>query len=947
MRFLHAAGFACLLALGVSPIAVAAQEPGDAVRWAYEASDIPVDPVYRFGTLDNGLRYVIAQNDRPEGTALVRLWIDSGSLAERDNQRGLAHFLEHMAFNGSAKVPEGEMVKLLEREGLRFGADNNASTGLETTLYKLDLPRNDPALLDTALMLMRETASELTIDPEAVDRERGVILSERRVRRTYAFKNAEDAIEFFTPDARYGERLPVGLPEIIEGGTAQDIRDYYEREYVPGNAAILVVGDFDPDAVEAAIRRHFASWKAGPLPEEFGGGPIDPSRAGLTDIYLDEALSEQVTISRLRAASKMPDTAAERRQNLLRTIGYAIVNRRLEALARGEDAPFKSAGYGTGDFFDIAKSTNLVIDSADGEWQGGLETAVTVLRQALTYGFGEAEVAEQVAKIRSSQINAAEAQDTRSNAALLGAALAMLEDGQIPSTPASSLARLEAFAPYITPAAVLAALKSDAAALDNPLIRFEGRKAPEGGEQGLRAAFDAAWSAPVAKPVLRDSVDFGYSDFGTPGAVVSDTTDERFGLRLLRFDNGVMLTLKKTDIEKDRIRYRLSLDGGTLLNTREDPLATAMVATLPIGGLGLHSQDELETILAGRTVQFSLSAATDAFVMGGTTTPRDLDLQLDLLAAAITDPGYRPEGEQRYAKSVAEFFANLDGTPGRALSVKQGGLLSDFDPRFTLQDAKAYEALSFERLRAVISDRLASGAIELALVGDFDEQRAIDLVARTLGALPDRETEFQPRDEARVRSFTGNRTRHVITHSGEPDQALVQLVWPTTDDSDLTTAAQLRMLDRAVEIVVQEELRENLGKTYSPSVGASSSSEYPDYGLFYVTAEVDMGDIDETVAAIEKAITKLAEEPIDPDLIDRARRPLLEAFDNRLKSLASWMAVADRAQTEPERLERFDAWPGAVSAVTAAQVSAAARKWLVDSRPVEIVVVPAGSPLAR
>ena len=356
---------------------------------------------------------------------------------------------------------------------------------------------------------------------------------------------------------------------------------------------------------------------------------------------------------------------------------------------------------------------------------------------------------------------------------------------------------------------------------------------------------------------------------------------------------------------------------------------------------------KLETILAGRTVQFSLSAATDAFVMGGTTTPRDLDLQLDLLAAAITDPGYRPEGEQRYAKSVAEFFANLDGTPGRALSVKQGGLLSDFDPRFTLQNAKAYEALSFERLRAVISDRLASGAIELALVGDFDEQRAIDLVARTLGALPDRETEFQPREEARVRSFTGNRTRHVITHSGEPDQALVQLVWPTTDDSDLTTAAQLRMLDRAVEIVVQEELRENLGKTYSPSVGASSSSEYPDYGLFYVTAEVDMGDIDETVAAIEKAITKLAEEPIDPDLIDRARRPLLEAFDNRLKSLASWMAVADRAQTEPERLERFDAWPGAVSAVTAPQVSAAARKWLVDSRPVEIVVVPAGSPLAR
>ena len=930
--------------LWLVPVAALAQEPAvEETDWAFETSDIPVDPIYRFGRLDNGMRYVIAHNERPEGTALVRFWIGSGSLAERDNERGLAHFLEHMAFNGSTRIPEGEMVKLLEREGLRFGADTNASTGLERTLYKLDLPRNDPDLLDTALMLMRETASEITLAAEAVERERGVVASERRIGLTYARKNAEDAIAFFAPEARYGERLPIGTLEVIEGGSPAELRDYYAREYVPANSAILVVGDFDPDLVERAIKQHFSSWNAAQIPPEFAAGPIDPGRSGETDIYLDPALSEELTITRYRPYEERRDTVANRRQNVLRMIGYAIVNRRLQALARGEDAPFRAAGYATSDFFEDARATNLVIDSADSEWRQGLDAAVTVLRQALTFGFSEAEVAEQIARMRATQRNSAEAQDTRSNASLMGSALSLIEDDRIPSTPASALDRFERFAPYITPAAVLASIQSDAAPLDDPLIRFEGRLEPDGGASGLRAAFEEAWTAPIEPPEPRETIDFAYQDFGPPGAILSDERNERFGLRLIRFDNGLMLTLKQTDLERDRIRYRLSLDGGTLLNTRQDPLATAMVSTLPIGGLGQHSQDELETILAGRTVQFSLSAGTDAFVMGGTTTPRDLDLQLQLLGAAIVDPGYRKEGEQRYTKAVANFFANLDGTPSRALATKQGTILSDGDPRFSLQDREAYEALTFDRLRNVLSDRLANGALELALVGDFDEERAINLVARTLGALPTREADFLPRTVERQRGFSQLRSRHVVSHSGEPDQAMVQLAWPTTDDSDLGTAAELRLLGRVVQVAVQDELRERLGKTYSPSVTSAASSEYIDYGLFTVTAAVDLADVEETIEAIENAIASLAKESIDTDIVARARQPLLESYENRLKSLASWMAVADRAQSEAERLTRFDAWPAAVSAIDGAQLSAATRRWLVENRPVEIVVVPEGT----
>ncbi|NBC87968.1 MAG: insulinase family protein, partial [Alphaproteobacteria bacterium] len=335
---------ALLLAFAVSaPAPLPAQEARpesreDTPQWAFEESDVPVDSGYVFGTLPGGMRYVLRENATPEGTALVRMRIGSGSLEEREDERGLAHFLEHMAFNGSRRVPEGEMVRLLEREGLAFGADTNASTGYEAVTYKLDLPRNDAGLLDTALMLMRETASELTIAPGAVERERGVILAERRDRAGYALKAYRDEVAFIAPRARYGERLPIGTRDVLETADAAALRALYERTYVPANTVLVVVGDFPVETMEAKVRSAFADWRGGPAPDDPVTGPVDVSRRGLTDIYLDPALSESVTLTRFSPYEDEPDTLAAREGALLRGIGYAIVNRRLAALARGADA---------------------------------------------------------------------------------------------------------------------------------------------------------------------------------------------------------------------------------------------------------------------------------------------------------------------------------------------------------------------------------------------------------------------------------------------------------------------------------------------------------------------------------------------------------------------------------------------------------------------------------
>jgi len=943
MRFLAAALCLALLVPAAVPLTAqeaAAQDRAKAPRWAFEESDVPVDQGYVFGSLPNGMRYVLRENATPEGTALVRMRIGSGSLEEREDERGLSHYLEHMAFNGSTGVPEGEMVKLLEREGLAFGADTNASTGYEAVTYKLDLPYNDEALLDTALMLMRETASELTIAPDAVERERGVILAERRDREGHALEAYRDEQAFLAPDARYGERLPIGTLDVLESAGAAEIRALYERTYVPSNTVLVVVGDFPLELMEEKVRAAFSDWQGGPAPAEPETGPVDVGRKGRTDIHLDPALSESVTLARLSTFEDEADTLAAREKATLRSIGYAIVNRRLAALARGADAPFNSARFSSGDLFEDARVTSLTVNTADGEWRAGMLEAVRAVNEALRYGFTQAELDEQLAGRRTGLGNLAAAAQTRTHGAFVNGALRLIGDGVIPTDPAFRLAFFEDLAARMTPEMVHAALIEGAAPLEDPLIRFEGRMAPEGGETALRSAFAEAMVLPISPPDEGRALAFAYEDFGETGKVVADRVDERLGIRLVTFDNGVRLNLKRTDIRKERLQVRVAIDGGQLLDTREDPLATAMVAALASGGLGAHSQDELATILAGRTVSFGLSAASDSFVMTSGTTPRDLELQLQLAAAMLTDPGYRAEGEQRYARSIENYFASLDSTPKRALGTALGGILSDEDPRFTLQPETAYLAKDFAQLHDVLADRLERGAIEVAIVGDVDEQAAIGAVAATLGALPEREATFRERAEARLRPFTQDRRPRVLTHAGEADQALLRLTWPTTDDSDHEEVLRLAVLARAVRIALTDRLREELGEAYSPGASSSPSRTYRDYGTFQVQAALDIASVDAAREAMLSVVDDFRKGRFDADMIDRAKRPLLGNYRNALKTLSGWMNLVRRVQSEPERIERWLAVPERLERIGSAQVAAAAERWLDPEGALEVLVLP-------
>ena len=576
----------------------------------------------------------------------------------------------------------------------------------------------------------------------------------------------------------------------------------------------------------------------------------------------------------------------------------------------------------------------------EGEWQRGLAAAQEEYRRALEYGFTQAEVAEQVANLRQAIESNAAGAATRGNANFVTGAVTLWRDGQVPTTPESALERWNAHEPEITPEAVLEALQAEVVPLGNPLIRFQGRTAPTGGADALRAAWNEGMQRPLEALAEAEAVEFAYTHFGVPGEVVADTRDERLGIREVRFANGVMLNLKQTELEDDRVLVQINVDGGDLLDTPENPLATAMFNSLAVGGLGEHTLDELQTVLAGRRVGISLGSAAETFRFSALTTPRDLELQLQVYTATITDSAYRPTGEAQYYRNVENWFASRMATPGSAFSSEVGGILSDGDPRFSLRPKEEYLALTFAALRDNIADRLANGAIEIALVGDLDEQAAIDLVAATLGTLPRREESFGSYDDARQRSFTADRSARTVYHEGQPDQAMLVMVWPTRDDSDAREAMQLELLERVLQLEVTDVLREELGQTYSPSVDADQSRTYPGYGTFDMSAQVDTGQVDAAREAMLAALETIQSAPVDEDMLLRARQPLLEAYDNALDTNSGWMGLVDRAQTEPERIDRFLNGEDMLRAITPEEIHAAALRYLDPDQRLEVQVLP-------
>ena len=910
----------------------ATAQPSD--PWPQAASDIPADPAVRFGQLPNGMRYAILRNATPPGQASLRLRIDAGSLMENEDQLGLAHFMEHMAFNGTTNIPENELLRILERLGLAFGADTNAATSWDQTFYQLELPRTNDETVDTGLRIMREQVSEALMEADDIDAERGVIEGEERTRNTPGLRSAKAQFALLAPGQRVSQRFPIGDLEVIRTAPRQRFVDFYNAYYRPSRATMFAVGDFDVDVMEQKIRSAFESWEPkapdGPEPDL---GQVAP-REEETRILVEPGVQSSVQLNWVANPDRDPDTVAERRSRILRGLGLAVLNRRLGEIARADNPPFNAAGASSNTLFDSIDISTLTANFNPGGLQRALETAEQEQRRLIQFGVTEAELQREITDTRTSLENAVAAAATRSTPGLVNGLLTATNDDRVFSTPQTNLEIFNAAVDGLTPAQVDAAVKPVFEG-QGPLALVVTPEEIEGGEAAVTAMLQASEATAVTARVAQAAAEWPYASFGTPAQPTERRELNEVGATLVTFANGTTLVVKPTTFRDEQILMTVRTGIGELgMPTDQVQAQTLAGFTFAAGGLGKLTADELARVLSGRIFGASFSTDGDAYQLAGATRPQDLALEMQLLTAYLTDPGLRPAPFEQIKAVFPQIIAQQSATPGGAFAIQSSGLLASGDARQTFPTAEQVAGFTNDQLKAQVTSGLSQGPISVVMVGDVTVDDAIAAVGSTLAALPARPAAPAPLPGSDALRFPeGTSTPVALTHNGPPEQALGYIAWPTTDQiADRTEARTVGILADVMELRVLDEIRERQALAYSPGVESSASEVYPGYGSIFVNAQTTPENLGAYFTAIDVIAASLRDTPIDEDELNRARAPTIEALRRSQAGNEYWLGQLEDVAARPETIQQTLTHISDLEALTPADIQAAARKYLVPEK---------------
>ncbi|HEY4265291.1 MAG TPA: insulinase family protein [Micropepsaceae bacterium] len=938
MGLLSRVALAALLISLSGPARLATAADSAAAAWPQAKSDLPADSDVRFGALPNGMRYAIQKNATPKGEVSFRLRIGAGSLMESDAQRGLAHFLEHMAFRGSTHVPEGDVFQMLQRIGLRVGADANASTGQTETIYQFDVPASDKTTLDTAFTLMRDIATELSLKPEAMDAERGPVLSEERLRDTPGMRAFEAQNAYLLKGQLAPERSPIGKVDIIKTAPVSQIADFYHAYYRPERATLVIVGDIDPDVIEKEIKTRFSDWK------QAGAGRSDPNlgtpltRGQETKVFVETSAPQSVSAAWTGPYDGAPDTKAHETRDLIERIGFGILNQRLAQAAQSPDAPFLAAGASRGNVSRSARIASLRVSYAADKWQRAFEEADKIRRQVLAQGVTQQELDRQITNMLTGAQSAVASASTRASRGIANGILSSVDTDSVFTSDATDLATIQDALKGLTIEQVNTALRG-AFAGNGPLLFLSSPKPVEGGEAALASVWNKAESEKIENaPQLQLAV-WPYTSFGVAGQVVETRHIDDLDATLIRFENGVRLTVKPTKYRADQILVSVDIAGGDLAFPK-DRIVIDTGAYLS-GGLEALSYLDLRRTLSGKITSVGFGVDDDAFSLSGATRPADLDTEMQVLAAYITKPGWRPEPFEQGLSSLTDNLTKLDATPMSLFGAKFAELLHPGDARWAYPTLADVQTAKLDQVKAIIAPALANGPIEVTMVGDVSVEQATKAVAATFGALPRRSGAPMALPAAGDLKFPAPTPEPIVLHhAGRADQGVAAIAWQTTDVYANSESAARRVVTDILQFRLMEQLRIKFGATYSPSATASASRTFPGYGYIAAYAEIPPEKAQLFFDTVKQVTADLRAREPSKDEFERARKPELDTLEKAVQTNNYWLGSLSGAQTDERRLKLIrDARPG-LETVTPADVQRVAREYLTDERAWKLIVVP-------
>jgi zinc protease len=814
------------------------------------SAPLPLDPAIRAATLPNGLRYFIRQNGRPEKRAMLRLAVKTGSMEEDDDQRGLAHVLEHMAFNGSTHFKPGELVSYLESIGARFGPHVNAYTSFDETVYMLDVPTDRPGTLVRGFEALSDFAGGITLDTAEIDRERGVVIEEWRGRLGAGTRMQEPQLKALFGDSRYVNRLPIGTPEVLKSFPPERIRQFYRDHYRPGRMAVIVVGDIDAAEIERLITQHFSSLQAGgrsrtvyPIPDH-----TDTRYVSVSDV---EAQGSSVSITHKGPLLPLR-TTGDYRRTLVRSLLHQMLNARFAEIARQTDAPFLRA---TSDDDTLGLTIEAASVSArvnDGATEKGLRALGQEIARVRQHGFGEAELDRAKRSALASYERAYNERGTTESGGYASELLRhYLNDEGAPGIEVE-LNLVRQFLPTIT--------AQEIGALGRELFSDSSRVV-------IATSPQKAGLVAITEPMMREALTAGTSETVTawrdemngsellarkpvPGKVASRREITELGVTVLTLSNGVEVWLKPTDFRNDQVVFSSYSLGGLSLAAPEDyvnaSLATSLVG---IGGVGGFTPIDLGKLLAGRIGNASAYVSSYSQGVSGSSTPKDLETALQLAYLHFTAPNATREAFELLKRRLEAQLANQAQSPGAVYGERVR--------RINTSDHYSARALRVEDLGRLDPEKMLSfykqvfsnaANFTFFFVGNFTVDGVTPLVEQYLGSLPSTGSADARRGDMRL-EFPQLVVRETVMKGQEPRSQTVITFFADTGLEELETH-RLQAATEVLEKRLRDILREQLGGTYSVGVSYSNTSPQPGYGV----TSVQFGSSPENVASLTSAV---------------------------------------------------------------------------------------------
>ena len=911
---------------------------------AQQLQQLPNDPETRVGKLDNGLTYYIRHNEKPAQRAEFYLATDVGALQELPDQDGLAHFLEHMCFNGTKNFPGKGILNWLESIGASFGGNVNASTGVEQTIYLLNnIPLVRPTVVDTCILIMHDYSHFVTCDPAEIDKERGVILEEKRSRNTAQWRMREQSYPYLYGDTKYATTSIIGTEENLKTFKPESLTNFYHTWYRPDMQALIVVGDIDPDYVEACIKRTFADIPAAQNPKQKDVIAIPANEKPAIGILTDpENRNTAIDVYWRSEATpeELNSTPVGLLTDLVEDIVSIAMNERFTDISAQPDAPFLAGGFGISNLCETADVVYAEVASKDGEALSAFAAGLLEAEKLRRFGLTDAEVERAKTEVLSQYENAAKKAETRTNSEFVMPMIYNFFDNERFMDPQTEYELVQQLMPML-PAETINQMAQQLITRENMVVIYQ---APE--KEGLthptveqiQAVIDAVENAQLEQAAAEDIPTEFLDASKLKGSKNSKIKDGAYGSKTFTLKNGVRVWLLPTDHEKDRIVFNFSKDGGRSLLSDEELYSfdsNIWQLYLQNSGVGQFPATVLRKMEAGK--QLSLNTYINEYSHGisGTTTVKDLESALQLFYLYYTEPRFDETEYNQGRSQIEAVLPNLKSQSNYKLQKALYDVVYDSPRRFMIDDdvlQKASLATMESAYKRLFAD--AAGA-RLVVVGDFDVDEILPLVRKYAGSIP----MSKKASQAAYRNdgiSTANREMDFKAQMSTPMVTVLQ-VYNVLKPYNVADEVACDALSYILDMLYTETLREDEGGTYGASSAAEVSNKPDERHMMQVVFQTNVESADKLRELAKAGFRSIAENGPSADQFDKTVKNLQKTIPENRQKNAYWSSIL--LQNARYGYDYDKDYEAAVNALTPEKVKAAAQEFL-NGNFIELVMRP-------